>query len=423
MTLLKESELRKLSSSIIHHYWDGGYKEEYIYRSDNFRIPQEEILSNIIVDAIPSGSYWKNYIGYNSIRIFPVKHSNETYIVLSASTVRKGNYATTPSSYIYLFLLQDFQQIRKQELSWFLKEIYFLLGISSYEFTTISSDLLQVKLLSNKRYKNQNRCFKLKGFRGATPENRMLFEAFFISQFFYNFRNQEILGVSSLCTPQDNTEKFDIFGMFPDEPIRNPALEVSRLSISSSGKINIDRDYRLISTFIQWLSKEYSLAVYLYLILAGILCFSGYQVGFNIARSPAPKELSIYSSGITGNMATNFWYRYIGIRTEHNTKNKNSTNLGKYKGIEFRARGDGKQYRIQLPSLAIKDSDYYSYNFTTNPSWSSYRVRFKDFKQEGFGAVVPIEKALSQVTDIQWQMIDKPDNPLKLEIDDVKFIK
>ncbi len=135
---------------------------------------------------------------------------------------------------------------------------------------------------------------------------------------------------------------------------------------------------------------------------------------------------SNYSAGITGNVTSLFKYGYIGMGTKLNSKNNNSIDLAQYTGIEFWAKGDGKEYRIKLPSLHIKDSNNYSYNFTPTSQWSRYVVSFDSFAQEDWGnKTVWVEKnlALSQVTDIQWQTVGQPHNSVELAVDDIRFIQ
>ena len=146
----------------------------------------------------------------------------------------------------------------------------------------------------------------------------------------------------------------------------------------------------------------------------------------NFSPTPGGANGSNYSAGITGNVTSQFQYGYIGMGTNLNSNNNNSIDLAQYTEIEFWAKGDGKQYRIKLPSLQIEDYNDYGYNFTATPQWSRYVVSFSNLTQENRGPqTVWVNKnlALSQVTDIQWQTVGQPHNSVELAVDDIRFMR
>ncbi len=136
---------------------------------------------------------------------------------------------------------------------------------------------------------------------------------------------------------------------------------------------------------------------------------------------------STTSAKMTGKVTETFPYSYIAIGTTLN-KEAQPTDITKYKGIEFWAKGDGKEYQVQLPTPAIKDFNYYNEVFTAQPEWTRYEILFDDLQQNNWGnktVAVPKADALTQIKSIVWRTypLGQPRENVELMIDDVKFIK
>ena len=59
-----------------------------------------------------------------------------------------------------------------------------------------------------------------------------------------------------------------------------------------------------------------------------------------------------------------------------------------FDGVSFAMKGTPGTYIIQLGSALIKDFDYYNSYVEVTEDWHEYRIPFKSFRQEGFGARV-----------------------------------
>ncbi len=60
--------------------------------------------------------------------------------------------------------------------------------------------------------------------------------------------------------------------------------------------------------------------------------------------------------------------------------------ISRYQGIEFQARGDGKQYFIRLMAADVHDFNYHHHVFRAGPEWERHRVRFADLVQFQWGS-------------------------------------
>ncbi len=151
---------------------------------------------------------------------------------------------------------------------------------------------------------------------------------------------------------------------------------------------------------------------------------------------PAPAEkFSKNSSGRTGNgrvvsikgsVTTVFQWGYAGVGTMLD-RDKKSFDFNGCRGLRFWYKGDGKTYRVKLvskhPDFKNGGSDnHFGAEFTTGSDWKLFEMDFSDFTQEPYwGTKVEQDKALSAVTDIQWQTKGQPYDSVELDLDGIEI--
>ncbi len=94
------------------------------------------------------------------------------------------------------------------------------------------------------------------------------------------------------------------------------------------------------------------------------------------------------------------------------------------KGVSFWMKGNGTKVSVVLKSAAVHDYDDYVYTIEHTPTtWRKYFLPLKDFfHQEGWGAGVPLEDAMSKVESIQFKAASKTDGQwTQIYVDDLAF--
>jgi hypothetical protein len=151
---------------------------------------------------------------------------------------------------------------------------------------------------------------------------------------------------------------------------------------------------------------------------------------------PAPAEkFSKDSSGrkgsgravsVEGTVTTVFQWGYVGVGTMLD-RDRKSFDLNGCTGLRFWYKGDGKTYRVKLvskhPDFKNGGSDnHFGAEFTTGNDWRIFELDFSDFTQEPYwGTKVEQDKALSVVTDIQWQTKGQPFDSVELALDGIEI--
>jgi len=112
----------------------------------------------------------------------------------------------------------------------------------------------------------------------------------------------------------------------------------------------------------------------------------------------------------TGNVVLKeFPFPYAGLgRPMARGKNGEAVaaDLSGYQGLEFWARGDGKQYYVRLSDTDVHDYDYHHFVFTAGPAWKHYRVPFAELQQFSWGKKVPWTG--KHVRDISFTSYSQP---------------
>ena len=141
---------------------------------------------------------------------------------------------------------------------------------------------------------------------------------------------------------------------------------------------------------------------------------------FRPSRCGPPQ--SDHCARITGVVTTDFQRGYLGMGTDLDRPN-DPVDLRRFDGIEFWARGDGRQYRLKLRSIATRDYDDYGYTFAATDVWSQHIVGFDALAQEGWGEPVDRDDALAAVISVTWQTIGQPHSSVELAVDDIRFLE
>lgn len=141
---------------------------------------------------------------------------------------------------------------------------------------------------------------------------------------------------------------------------------------------------------------------------------------------------SDYYIRMTGTVTTTptFLYPYFGFACGLNNQGA-PMDLHAYGGIVFYAKGDGRQYKVMINSSSVTDYDYHEYVFTAAAGgWQEFKIPFPLFAQEGWGAPVSLDQALSTAQEIRFQTVGQPsvgsswtvdlqlDAPTLLRVDD-----
>ncbi len=112
-----------------------------------------------------------------------------------------------------------------------------------------------------------------------------------------------------------------------------------------------------------------------------------------IARGNSEATYQIQREGsnsflqLRGNLAAGFFYPYAGVQMLW-PKSRQSMVFARATGVKFRAKGDGKVYRLQLLLTSVQDYNEYSFEFSPGANWQQFEVRFDQLKQANWGKQV-----------------------------------
>lgn len=152
-------------------------------------------------------------------------------------------------------------------------------------------------------------------------------------------------------------------------------------------------------------------------------------------RGGSNSELSVLAEGTLGKSCQVRWSGRVTAGTEHAYTGM-ATNLGEsslvgYQTLTFRARGDGRSYRVKLPmdtqlhsqefeenDCDNRDFDMFGKDFTCGDgteTWQEVTVDIKRLKQEGWGRKWTFDA--SQVHNIQIQTKGSPISSFKCDVE------
>ncbi|EDV23761.1 uncharacterized protein TRIADDRAFT_57282 [Trichoplax adhaerens] len=100
-----------------------------------------------------------------------------------------------------------------------------------------------------------------------------------------------------------------------------------------------------------------------------------------------------------------------------------------FDAIEFRVRGDGRAYLVNLHHQTFRPDDLFqAFMFTRGgPDWESVRIPFSNFFLANSGYMqdkdADISYAIARIRTIGLLLADRVDGPFQLEIDNIKVVR
>jgi hypothetical protein len=125
---------------------------------------------------------------------------------------------------------------------------------------------------------------------------------------------------------------------------------------------------------------------------------------------------AIHLSGKLGKNGPPWPWATLAVNLEPNATPVDLTNVV---GIRFKAKGDGKPYKLAITRKVVTDYGTFSYSFSPGKEWKQYSVPLTKLKQPDWAKVV--EKGWADATSLQFQPTIS-DSSFDLWIDDVEFV-
>lgn len=92
-----------------------------------------------------------------------------------------------------------------------------------------------------------------------------------------------------------------------------------------------------------------------------------------------------------------------------------------FRGVRFDARGDGSNYRLIIPTRAVRDSAYFQTDFQAGAKWQTVRIDFAALKQEQTNK--PVAWTGSDLLMLTFEVARPPGSSGWLELDNISFYK
>ncbi len=140
---------------------------------------------------------------------------------------------------------------------------------------------------------------------------------------------------------------------------------------------------------------------------------------FAVANGGAPGTPghAAHSSGHLGPSKAPWPYAVLSVDLMPPSK---PTDLRGFKTIELWVKGDGKQYRMQLPKSSVTDWGHFHVLFSAPSSWTKLSLPLSKFAQPDWAKKV--EATLQDVTHVTFGAVDG-DKDFDLWIDEIRFVK
>lgn len=123
---------------------------------------------------------------------------------------------------------------------------------------------------------------------------------------------------------------------------------------------------------------------------------------------------------LTGKVTTDFQYGgFAGIRAMFD-EGGTPRDMTSYTGIQFYARGDGRKYRVEVMTAAVKDFNEYGKEFESTAAWKLYQFPFSQLAQSPYFG----RKVKWTGTDVRGVVFITSGFPIEsytLQVDDVTF--
>lgn len=132
--------------------------------------------------------------------------------------------------------------------------------------------------------------------------------------------------------------------------------------------------------------------------------------------SGGEQKNAIHLSGKLGKKLTAWPWATLAINLEPNAS---PVDLSKCKGIRFKARGDGRPYKLAITRKVVGDYGNFSYMFSPGKDWKQYSVPLSKLQQPDWA--VKVEAGWKDATSLQFAPTVN-ETPFDLWVDDVEFV-
>jgi len=120
----------------------------------------------------------------------------------------------------------------------------------------------------------------------------------------------------------------------------------------------------------------------------------------------------------SGNVTTVYEYGYAAFLASPNESML--ANLKKAKSISFKVKGDGKTYKLILPTSNITDYSYYFKTFTASSSETVITIKMSDLRSPGWGeSSSGTTFNQNNVSGVEWQTNDGARGTFSLTVSDL----
>jgi hypothetical protein len=132
--------------------------------------------------------------------------------------------------------------------------------------------------------------------------------------------------------------------------------------------------------------------------------------------SGGEQKNAIHLTGKLGKKMTAWPWATLAINLEPNATPVDLTHC---KGIRFKAKGDGRPYKLAITRKAVSDYGNFSYMFSPGKDWKQYSVPLSKLQQPDWA--VKVEEGWKDATSLQFAPTVN-ETPFDLWVDDVEFV-
>jgi len=132
--------------------------------------------------------------------------------------------------------------------------------------------------------------------------------------------------------------------------------------------------------------------------------------------SGGAQKMAIHLTGKLGKNGPPWPWATLAVNLEPNATPVDLTHVV---GIRFKAKGDGKPYKVAITRKAVTDYGTFAYSFSPGKDWKQYSVPLSKLKQPDWAKQV--ERSWTDATSLQFQPTIG-EAAFDLWIDDVEFV-
>ncbi|MEM7050577.1 MAG: CIA30 family protein [Acidobacteriota bacterium] len=139
------------------------------------------------------------------------------------------------------------------------------------------------------------------------------------------------------------------------------------------------------------------------------------EVEVSVVATDGGKALAIQ-----GEVKAGFSFPFAGGVTALGPKDREPRDLGAYRALRFRVRGDGNLYEVAVYRQAVEDHNDFRHRFVARSEWSEVTIPFADLRQSAFwGQRVPWGAEDLWGFGFQSNSVGS----FAFEIDDIRFVR